>query len=122
MHPFYHMKRESGRRKTVYIPVKIVTLIHLTRRLSVCMIIITDSYPSVKHNFERGATMKIDMQKLTVAMANESMLLKDLCQKAGIGEVTFRNIRAGRSEPRPATVGKIAKALNVKVQDIIAEE
>lgn len=66
--------------------------------------------------------MKIDVGKLKVAMANECLSCKALCEKAGIAEVTLRQIKAGMRTPKPVTVGKIARALNVKVQDIIAEE
>ena len=66
--------------------------------------------------------MTIDNAKLSIAMANEGLLYKDLCQKAGIHEVTLRQIRKGSRNPKPSTVGKIAKALNVDVRDIIQEE
>lgn len=66
--------------------------------------------------------MKIDNNKLAIAMANECILCKDLCKKAGIAEVTLRQIKAGTRNPKPSTIGKIAKALNVKVQEIIVEE
>ena len=55
-------------------------------------------------------------------MADRGLYLKDLCKMANISEICFRNIRQGKSIPKPATVGKIARALNVNVQEIIAEE
>lgn len=66
--------------------------------------------------------MKIDEKKLAIAMANECILCKDLCEKAEIAEVTLRQIKAGTRNPKPATIGKIARALNVSVQSIIVEE
>lgn len=65
--------------------------------------------------------MKISNEKLLIALANEGMLLKDLAEKAGISMEALRNIRKGISVPKPATVGRIAKALNVNVQEIIVE-
>ncbi|MDD6666213.1 MAG: helix-turn-helix transcriptional regulator [Eubacterium coprostanoligenes] len=65
--------------------------------------------------------MKIDNEKLMIALANNGMMLKDLCKRAGLSENAFRAIRQGKSTPRPATLGRIAKALNVDVQDIIQE-
>lgn len=65
--------------------------------------------------------MKIDNEKIMLALANSGMMLKDLCKKAGLSENAFRSIRQGKSTPRPATLGRIAKALNVDVQDIIQE-
>ena len=46
----------------------------------------------------------------------------ELAQKAGITMEALRNIRKGKSIPKPATVGKIARALNVNVQEIIMED
>lgn len=46
--------------------------------------------------------------------------MKDLCEKSGIGVSTLQKVRKGNT-PRPATLGRIAKALNVDVQDIIQE-
>lgn len=66
--------------------------------------------------------MKINNNKLMVALANEGLLLKELAQKAGISEEALRLIRYGKSTPKPATVGRIAKALNVSVTNIIDEE
>lgn len=66
--------------------------------------------------------MKIDKKKLALAMANACINFKELCEKAGISEVGFRQIRAGTRNPKPATVGKIARALNVSVQEIIMED
>lgn len=66
--------------------------------------------------------MRISNEKLLIALANEGMLLKELAEKAGITMEALRNIRKGKSVPKPATIGKIAKALNVNVQEIIMEE
>ena len=66
--------------------------------------------------------MRISNEKLLITLANEGMLLKELAKKAGITMEALRNIRKGKSVPKPATIGKIAKALNVNVQEIIMEE
>ena len=54
-------------------------------------------------------------------MAEKCISLTELCQKAEISTVTLRDVRFGRQNPRPSTIGKIAKALNVSVQDIIED-
>ncbi len=66
--------------------------------------------------------MKIDNDKLNLAMARKGMYLKDLCKEAGISEPPFRAVRQGKAKPRPATIGKIATALGVEVEDIIEGE
>lgn len=66
--------------------------------------------------------MKIDSTKVELALANECILMKELCQRAEITPISLKRILAGTVNPRPATVGKIARALNVNVQEIIVEE
>ena len=66
--------------------------------------------------------MKIDNEKLSIAIAKERVTYKELCKKAGIADITFRKIRAGTRQAKPMTIGKIAFALNVDVKEIIAEE
>ncbi|MBR4435134.1 MAG: helix-turn-helix transcriptional regulator [Clostridia bacterium] len=65
--------------------------------------------------------MKIDNVKLELAIASREMKLKDLCAEAKVDETALRNIRQGKRTPRLSTIGRIAKALNVDVQDIIQE-
>lgn len=66
--------------------------------------------------------MKIDEKKLNLAMADAGMTLKDVCTSSGISDTAFRAIRQGKTNPRPATLGKIAKALNVNVKEIICND
>lgn len=65
--------------------------------------------------------MKLDNTKLEIAMAEKGIMYKDLCERAGLSDVGLRKIRAGERNPKPATLGKIAKALGVPVQNIIKE-
>ena len=44
----------------------------------------------------------------------------DLCKMASIQYQTYKRISTGR-EAKPATIGKIAKALNVTVEQILEE-
>ena len=50
------------------------------------------------------------------------MIYKDICNNAGISEVEFRKIRSGERNPKPATIGKIANALGIPIQEIIIQE
>lgn len=65
--------------------------------------------------------MKLDKNKFERVLADRGLMLKDLCTEAELAEITLRNIRQEKTTPRPATIGRIAKALNVDVQDIIQE-
>lgn len=61
--------------------------------------------------------MKLDKQKFSIARARACMGLKDF-EKAGIPQGTLCRAMSGRSL-KPETLGKIAKALNVDVIDIM---
>lgn len=65
--------------------------------------------------------MKMDINKLNLEMAKSCMLIKDICEKAGIGTATMVAIRSGRRNASITTIGKIAKALNVPVSSLIEE-
>lgn len=65
--------------------------------------------------------MKAIHTKLKLAMARACMNSADLAAAAQLPRPTVNNVIAGRSV-RPATLGKIAKALNVDPADLIAEE
>lgn len=56
-----------------------------------------------------------------MALTSNGMMVKELCEKVPISYNSLWNIRKGKSEPRPATIGKIAKALNVSVSDLIED-
>ncbi len=62
--------------------------------------------------------MTIDKQKLQIALANACMNPYDLCREVDIQYQTYRRISGGKN-CKPKTVGKIAKALNVAVEDLI---
>ena len=63
--------------------------------------------------------MNIDKSKLDLAMAKECCTAEKLAKLTGVSQVTLARIKRGVQEPRPATVGKIAKALNVQVEELI---
>lgn len=62
--------------------------------------------------------MKILKNKLEIAMANKCMNPFDLCKSVNIQYQTYRRLALG-NECKPATVGKIAKVLEVKVEDLV---
>ena len=63
--------------------------------------------------------MRLDTEKMDMIIAEKGMLLKDVYTKAGLTPVAFRKIRTGKTEPRLGTIGRIAYALGVGVQEII---
>lgn len=64
--------------------------------------------------------MKVNRKKLQLAMANACLNSEDLAVKAEMPRPTLNNAITGRSV-RPATIGKIAKALDVPVEQIIED-
>ncbi len=65
--------------------------------------------------------MKINNSKLQIALANACMNPYDLCKAVNIQYQTYRRITAG-SNCKTATVGKIAKALDCKVTELLEDE
>jgi DNA-binding Xre family transcriptional regulator len=65
--------------------------------------------------------MIINNSKLQVALATACMNPYDLCKAINIQYQTYRRITGGKN-CKPATVGKIAKALNVPVESLIDME
>lgn len=62
--------------------------------------------------------MRLDKRKMLLHMANFSISQKQLAEKAGISRQTLSAVMNGRS-CRPELLGKIAKALEVKPEEII---
>ena len=65
--------------------------------------------------------MKLKRERLDVAMANACMNAYALCEVAGIQYQTYHRIIKGKP-CKPATAGKIAAALGVRVEDLIERE
>lgn len=63
--------------------------------------------------------LTIDTGKLIVAIANTGWTANQVAEASGISQVTIARFKAGTQKARPQTVYKLAKALNVKVEDLI---
>jgi DNA-binding Xre family transcriptional regulator len=63
--------------------------------------------------------MQLNRKKLDLALASNCYNLRDLKQAAGVSNSTITKILGGRMPLQPKTLGKIAKALNVRVEDLI---
>lgn len=62
--------------------------------------------------------VKIDKKKLLLVMANNVMSFPDLGEKANVNPRTLYGLKAGKPVTIK-TIGKIAKALNVTVENLI---
>lgn len=65
--------------------------------------------------------MKANRPKLTLAMSRALMNPQDLAKAAGLPPQTVNGVIRGRGV-RPATLGKVAKALGVDPSEIIEQE
>lgn len=66
--------------------------------------------------------MKINVDKLKTAQAEKCLTNKELCKLAGIGSLTLTMIKANKRNCQYSTVGKIAKALKIPVNELIERE
>lgn len=64
--------------------------------------------------------MTIDRQRLNIQMARACYSVSDLFKKSDISKNTLKAAMSGKNL-KPKTVGKIAKALNCDVADILEE-
>lgn len=65
--------------------------------------------------------MVINNKRLNIAMANECLTVSELAKKSNVSRVTIRRLFNRSSTPKPATIGKIAKALNVQVEELLED-
>ena len=70
-------------------------------------------------NQKGGTSMNINKEKMQLAMANACMNTTQLSKKADISRFSLNAYVNKTRNPKPATVGRIAKALNVKVEDLV---
>ena len=66
--------------------------------------------------------MRISKTKLQIAMARKLFNAPDLAKEAGISYAEVSYLLSGKRNPTIKTVGKIAKALNIDVTEILEEE
>lgn len=63
--------------------------------------------------------MEIDNKKFSVALANSCLTLDELSSLSSVGRSTISRVKNGTQAATPKTLGKIARALNVKVEDLL---
>lgn len=65
--------------------------------------------------------MRVNRKKLELAMASACMTTKELAEASEMPRPSVTNVIIGRSV-KPATLGRIARALGVEVSSIMEEE
>ena len=67
--------------------------------------------------------MRVNASILNAVMADNLFDIGILAEKSKVSRNSISRIRNGKTvEVRTSTVGKLAKALNVKVEDLLQEE
>jgi DNA-binding Xre family transcriptional regulator len=62
--------------------------------------------------------VKIDVTKMLIALGEQEMSIKELSKRSGISRTTLSAIKAGKT-CRPDIAGRIAKAINRSLTDLI---
>ena len=65
--------------------------------------------------------MKVNPDRFIMAKAKACMSNADIQALAKVSSVSLARIRNGEGEPRPQTVGRLAKALGVTVEYLVGE-
>lgn len=63
--------------------------------------------------------VNVKSEKIIRALANAAMTTEQLKEKSGVGRNTISKMCNHDTAVRPYIIGKIAMALNVKVEDLI---
>ena len=63
--------------------------------------------------------MKLDIDKFNLFLAKQCFTINDLAEKSKVTRQALYNYIAEKRKPKPAIIGRIAKALQVEVEDII---
>lgn len=63
--------------------------------------------------------MKVDTRKFIIALGNAKMTVHQLSTETGLAVATISKIKNGQRSARPDSLGKIAEALKVRVEDLV---
>ena len=64
--------------------------------------------------------MRLSKRKIEIAIADSLMKITEFSKKANLNFATVKKVLNGK-EIKPETAGKIAKALNVSVEELMEE-
>lgn len=66
--------------------------------------------------------IKVNTDKVILARAEAAMTVRELSKASNVAASTICKLEKGHTEPNLITLGKLAKALGVRVSDLIATE
>lgn len=65
--------------------------------------------------------MKLDRKKFEVALAHTGKTITEVCAEAGISTLSVTPKRRAKHALRPRTIGRLAKALGVEVEELLED-
>lgn len=63
--------------------------------------------------------LKVDKQKVILARAQAIMTVRELAKESNVAASTISKIENGHIEPNPVTLGRIAKALRIPIENLL---
>lgn len=66
--------------------------------------------------------MKINKKAMDILLAENCLSIKELAKKIGITPGNLTRIRQGQKNTRPKTIGLIAKALKVDINELLEDD
>lgn len=66
--------------------------------------------------------LKVNREKFIIARAQATMTVRELSKESNVAASTISRIEKGHIEPNPVTLGRIAKALKISLEEIIIME
>ncbi len=66
--------------------------------------------------------LKLNIKKILLLQAKECLTLNELAEKAGLTRNGISSIIHEKRQATPRTIGLLAKAFNVKVEELLIDE
>lgn len=68
-----------------------------------------------------GDKEEVQVERLAELRESQALTLRDLAERSGVDANTINQVELGHRKPRPSTLRKLAKALDVEVADFFRE-
>ncbi len=65
--------------------------------------------------------MNFSVKKFYIQLAKNELTITDLITLSGVSQKTLSSAKCGTQNPSPKTVGKLARALKCKVEDLLED-
>ncbi|MFW2502385.1 helix-turn-helix domain-containing protein [Clostridium diolis] len=66
--------------------------------------------------------LRIDVKKIAIAQAKACLSISEISERTKLGKSTISKILNGINNPSTKSLGLIAKALSVKIEDLLTDD